>query len=108
MRRGPAVRRRHTTVSHIIASAGSVRRGQEVASEQVTTSGRITLNRAVERAHGGVRAPRNPWRRLYALRPGAMKPNSWQWTIALFFGCAIIFGVLRRVTQGHGAGVTLL
>ena len=37
-----------------------------------------------------------------------MKTNSWQWTIAVFFGCAIIFAAIRRLTQGHGAGVTLI
>ena len=30
------------------------------------------------------------------------------WTIAIFFGCAIVFAGIRRLTQHQGAGVTLL
>jgi hypothetical protein len=29
------------------------------------------------------------------------------WAIALFFGTAIVFGGLRRLTEGESAGVTL-
>ncbi len=36
-----------------------------------------------------------------------VRSNTVTWTLALFFGCAIVFGVLRRLTQGSGAGVTL-
>ena len=30
------------------------------------------------------------------------------WTLALFFGSAIVFGVVRKLTDDQGAGVTLL
>jgi uncharacterized membrane protein (UPF0136 family) len=37
----------------------------------------------------------------------AVKASATSWTIALFFGCALVFAGLRKLTQGEPAGVTL-
>jgi hypothetical protein len=34
--------------------------------------------------------------------------NTVSWTIAIFFGCAIAFAAIRRLTEDAGRGVTLL
>jgi hypothetical protein len=34
--------------------------------------------------------------------------TSVSWTLALFFGSAIVFAAVRKATEGQGAGVTLL
>jgi len=34
--------------------------------------------------------------------------TSVSWTLALFFGSAIAFGAVRKLTEDQGAGVTLL
>ena len=37
-----------------------------------------------------------------------MNATSVSWTLALFFGSAILFGVVRKLTEDQGAAVTLL
>lgn len=37
-----------------------------------------------------------------------MNATNISWTIAIFFGCSIAFAAIRRLTEGSGAGVTLL
>jgi hypothetical protein len=37
-----------------------------------------------------------------------VNPTSISWTLALFFGSAIVFGAVRKLTEDQGAGVTLL
>ncbi len=37
-----------------------------------------------------------------------MNTTSVSWTLALFFGSAIAFGAVRKLTEDKGAGVTLL
>ena len=34
--------------------------------------------------------------------------STFSWTLALFFGSAIAFAAVRKLTEGAGAGVTLL
>jgi hypothetical protein len=34
--------------------------------------------------------------------------NTFSWTIALFFGCSIVFAAIRKLTEDSGWGVTLL
>jgi hypothetical protein len=37
-----------------------------------------------------------------------MNTNTLSWTIAIFFGSAIAFAAIRRVTEDSGRGVTFL
>jgi uncharacterized membrane protein YhaH (DUF805 family) len=37
-----------------------------------------------------------------------MNTTSVSWTLALFFGSAIVFGLVRKLTEDQGAVVTLL
>ena len=37
-----------------------------------------------------------------------MNTNTVSWTIALFFGCSIVFAAIRKLTEDSGAGVTLI
>jgi hypothetical protein len=37
-----------------------------------------------------------------------MNATSVSWTLALFFGSAIAFGAIRKLTEGQGALVTLV
>lgn len=37
-----------------------------------------------------------------------MNSPRFAWTLALFFGSAIVFAAVRRLTADEGAGVTLL
>jgi len=33
--------------------------------------------------------------------------NTLLWTLTLFFGASVAFGLIRRATEGHGAGLSL-
>jgi hypothetical protein len=36
-----------------------------------------------------------------------MDRNSLLWTLTLFFGCSLLFGLLRRATEDSSTGVTV-
>jgi uncharacterized membrane protein len=38
----------------------------------------------------------------------ALNPTSVYWTVALFFGCTIVFAAIHRLTQHQSTGVQIL